>query len=404
VMLAACGGVDAPDPDVSDPDTGGAPAPDAAAARIEITIDGLEAGWRVTTSRLTASDTPIEELQIADGSPITLSGGADDVFVVETTDADGALVETQAMYAHCSIVPAYQLDVPAEYPTIAAAMAAAIPGDTIKVAPGTYTDSVTMKPYVCLVGSGASVTTLDAGGERRTLIDMSRAPGSLVTGFHLKRTRQRTGCAQMYDPFACSGDWYTGAIYVGGEDWDDPTRDAPPIIANNVIEGNDYGVLLYWRTAAVVRNNVFVGNRFGLIATHFQSRALIANNVFFANTELAIGNHAAALDLIDNVIVGSPQAIRFEWEPTGWIRCNVFWQNGENQHENSGFIDEPRFTIGEDGNVEADPLFVGGGDFHLQPGSPAHDAGCHGPSALEPDGTLPDIGAFGGPLAAWADL
>ncbi|HEU4731106.1 MAG TPA: hypothetical protein VFT22_24600 [Kofleriaceae bacterium] len=34
-------------------------------------------------------------------------------------------------------------------------------------------------------------------------------------------------------------------------------------------------------------------------------------------------------------------------------------------------------------------------------GSPAIDAGCP-PGAREPDGTPRDIGAYGGPLAAWA--
>jgi hypothetical protein len=44
-----------------------------------------------------------------------------------------------------------------------------------------------------------------------------------------------------------------------------------------------------------------------------------------------------------------------------------------------------------------------GRDFHLQPGSPAIDAGCHG-DTYEPDGTPHDIGAYAGPLAAWAEL
>jgi hypothetical protein len=115
------------------------------------------------------------------------------------------------------------------------------------------------------------------------------------------------------------------------------------------------------------------------------------------NTDLAIGNQAAYLDIIDNVIMSSPLGIHFEYIQTGHIACNVFFNNGANANE-------PRFVIGRDGNVEGDPLFAGAGDYHLQPSSPARNAGCHKGKVVEPDGTLPDIGAYGGPLAAWATL
>jgi FlgD Ig-like domain len=47
------------------------------------------------------------------------------------------------------------------------------------------------------------------------------------------------------------------------------------------------------------------------------------------------------------------------------------------------------------GNIDGDPLLVNAdaGDFHLQPGSPAIDAGL--PSLpLDPDGTVADLGPF----------
>lgn len=404
VVLAGCGveavphGDDEPAPDAW-------PSPPDEDRTVTIELTDLQPGWRVTTSRFTTDEAPREELTISDGTPITLTAGPDDVVVVAATDAAGALQETQAMYAHCSTSPAHQLEVPAEYPTIQAAVDDAKPGDTVKVAPGTYHEAVEMHDRVCLMGSGAHQTVLDAEGLGYTLIDLSKAPGSMVTGFRLTGTTMRSGCAQPQSPWVCGGDWYTAAIYLGGQAWNDPAQHAPPIIANNLIDGNEYGVFLYWRTLAIIRNNVFVGNRFGVVANHFQGRSFIANNVFVDNTDHAIVNQAAYLDIQDNVIVGSDVAIGFEYVQTGWIRCNVFHDNGENARERYGWDPEtPRFTIGEDGNVDADPMFMGPTDFHLQPGSPAHDAGCHGPSVVEPDGTPPDIGAFGGPLAAWVSL
>ena len=65
------------------------------------------------------------------------------------------------------------------------------------------------------------------------------------------------------------------------------------------------------------------------------------------------------------------------------------------------------------GNINSEPLFVGDGvamdprqavdplvfDYHLQSSSPLVDAG--NPSVIDVDGTVSDIGAYGGPLGVW---
>jgi hypothetical protein len=400
ILVAACGTPTGRDELVPD-------APDAPIIppTFEVVLDGLEPGWLVTTSRLTGASAPAETTLVSDGSPLTLGGAPEDLFVATVTDAAGNLISTKAMKSPCTMAASRQLDVPSEYASIQDAVNAASPGDTVKVAPGTYTESVALRAGVCLLGSGAKRTTLDAGGEARSLVDLTNAPGSVVSGFTFRGVGQGTGCAQPSDPFACSADWYTAGLYFGGRQWNDPVQDAPPIVANNLFVDNDIGVLLYWRSAAIVRNNVFVANRLGLVANHFQSRTLVANNVFYANTELAIGNQAAYLDLINNVIAESAVAVRFEYIQTGFIRCNVFFSNDVLTQET--FTDPPtRFTIGTDGNVEADPKFVdpGQGDFHIPPNSPGKDSGCFPGDAFEADGTQQDIGVYGGPLASWIDL
>jgi len=400
--LAACtqpGPVE-PGP-TEDPSSDPAEAPDPGAPELKmgtlgVVIDGLRPGWLVTTSRLSDGNAAVETTQVSDGSPLTLAGTPEDIFVATVTDGDGKLLASQAMGAPCTLVRSHQLRVPADFATIQAAIDAAQPGETVAVAPGTYTESVKLRTGVCLLGSGARSTVLDARGEGRTLVDLTGAPGSVVAGFTMRGVTMPPGCSS--DVFDCSGDWYRAAVYLGGTDWRDPTQDAPALIIGNVFEDNDVGVMLYWRGVAIVRNNVFRGNRSGLVANHFQSHTLVANNVFLANTELAIGNQAAFLDLIENVIAGSELGVRFMYVQTGAIRFNAFFGNRMNANEG-------RFTIGEDGNIEVDPRFVdpAAGDFHLQPGSPAIDAGRSN-TTFEPDGTPHDIGAYGGPLAAWAKL
>ncbi|QRK05738.1 hypothetical protein JQX13_37165 [Archangium violaceum] len=63
----------------------------------------------------------------------------------------------------------------------------------------------------------------------------------------------------------------------------------------------------------------------------------------------------------------------------------------------------PRFEIGQDGNIELEPLFVSAesGNFHPAAGSPLRDAGCLDLLGLDRDGTPEDIGAYGGPLGSW---
>lgn len=407
LAVAACTELDSPDPD---PDVGPQPDPDPdpdpdPTRRIEVTLDNLQPGWRVTTSRLGGAGEPNDTTIVADGTPLTLVGSDVDPFITTITDADGALVRTQAMSAHCTLTEGRQLRVPADYPTIQAAIDVALPGDTVRVAAGTYTESLEMKAGICLHGAGPRLTTLDALGEGRTLIDLTGAPGSVVTGFTLRGTRVPSGCADPSDPFRCSGNWYRAAIYLGGQSWGDPTRDAPPMVFNNVFEDNQIGVMLNWHGVSVIRNNVFVHNDTGFVANHYAStRTLIANNVFYENADLAIGNQAAYLDIQDNIIVGSDVGIRFQYIQAGFIRCNVFWADTANQ--NDGVVASPRFTIGQNGNLEAEPQFVdaANGDFHLLPGSPGSNTGCHNGSASEPDGSPYDRGAYGGPLAEWLSL
>lgn len=386
-----------PNTDPADPGEG-----DPDSQPISVVLDDLQPGWHVTTTRSAQGDAPDEQTIVSDGSPITFTGDATAVFSALVTDANGALVMTRSMNAPCTMVASRQLRVPQEYANIQSAINAAFPGDTVRVSAGTYNEALVMRPGVCLLGAGSKHTILDAGGTDHTLVDLSSAPGSVVSGFTFRGTLQNEDCAQPLDTFACSGNWYRAGVYIGGDNWNDPTHDAPPIITNNLFEDNDIGVMFYWRSQAVLRNNVFLHNRVGFMANHFQDRALIENNVFVDNTDLAIGNQAAYLDIVDNIIVGSRTAISFEYIQTGFIKCNLFWSNDTLSGGVYSSVDE-RFRIGVDGNISAEPKFVGNGDWHLQPGSPAANAGCH-PNARELDGSPPDLGAFGGPLAAWVDL
>jgi hypothetical protein len=225
----------------------------------------------------------------------------------------------------------------------------------------------------------------------------------VVAGFTFRNVGRATGCSDPDDPFLCSGEWYSPAVFGDGHDgavW--PVGCATSaVVAHNVFEGNHIGLLAYFRARVVVRNNVFRGNDFGVIANHLQDAAVVEGNVFWENRLLAVGSQAAWLDLVENVIARSAVGVRHEYVQAGRIRCNAFSGNGTNAESDYGV----RVVMGTDGNVEAEPGFVdpGGGDFHLGAGSVLRDAGCFAGSSSDPEGSPRDVGAHGGPLAVWTD-
>jgi hypothetical protein len=278
--------------------------------------------------------------------PATSAPAASEAAAVTTPDAAAA---------PCS--RAHALHVPAQFPTIQAAVTAAKPGDTVAVAAGTYTESVIMQPGVCLLGAGPAVTVLDAQGAAKSLVDMSIAPGSTVSGFTFRGTTSPAGCAP--DPFACAGDFYRAGVFVSGEGVGAtdilpgqvaPSAASPALITGNVFADNDIGVMLNFHGIGVVRNNVFADNQSALVANHFDDHTQITNNEFLDNPLLAVANDTSMLDLVHNVIVGSAVAIRFSGPQTGAIHDNVFVHDGVDQSDDHN--GPPRFTIGKNGNVD----------------------------------------------------
>jgi len=67
------------------------------------------------------------------------------------------------------------------YPTLAAALAAASDGDTIKVGPGTFAGGVTIDKSVSLVGAGANRTAISGGGPVLTIFRASNPSGLTVS-------------------------------------------------------------------------------------------------------------------------------------------------------------------------------------------------------------------------------
>lgn len=147
--------------------------------------------------------------------------------------------------APVTVLAATSLNVPADFPTIQAAIAAATDGDTVLVGPGTYNEQIDfVRKNITVRSSAGRATTIIDGGGLGVVVKMDADPGETPTlrGF----TVRNGGGSSSSD---------------GGID----TSGGPALIEDNLITGNlacgeGAGITAAF-SAATIRNNTISGNR-----------------------------------------------------------------------------------------------------------------------------------------------
>jgi hypothetical protein len=146
---------------------------------------------------------------------------------------------------HRAAATAAVLQVPGQYPTIQAAIAAAAPGDTVQVGPGTYPETIDFlgKAITVVSTQGPAATVIDAGSHDRVVyFQHGEGPGSVLQGFTIQHGRP-----------ADSSDTGGGILI----------KDASPVVRGNVIAWNyacDGGGGISASGPALIVDNVIKGN------------------------------------------------------------------------------------------------------------------------------------------------
>jgi hypothetical protein len=331
------------------------------------------------------------------------------------------------------------LAVPANYPSIQAAIDSAAPGDTVLVAPGRYYENIRYKGKGIVVASQFA-RSRDVADIDRTIIDGSR-PAHPDTGTVVRFVNQEDSTAVL-EGFTITGG--TGTIWLDAKDLKyfregggvlcelaaptirynhivgnvavSTTKGAAgdsllsagggaircgysePTIANNVIRGNrgryGGGVVLFY-SAGIVTNNLIVDNAggedfggAGLWIVGGLSRRLttLVEHNTIVNNRSATPDSARGMKGRGGALIAAGTMVVF--------RNNIVWGNSQSAGGQVSYspATPPEMTNNlvqggapGTGNLDADPKFADLTHFTLAPDSPAKRAAGR-----------PELGAYGG--------
>ncbi len=312
------------------------------------------------------------------------------------------------------------IQVPGDYPTIQQGIDAAVNGDTVLVAPGTYVENIDFLGKAITVKSsgGAGLTVID-GNNANSVVFLSSGENtdSVLEGFSIVNGQAVYGggiiCNNNSSPIIVNNiikennAWHGGGIRC--------SNNSSPLITNNIIYNNtvsEHGGGLYCHSSSpVLQNNIIASNS----ANHhgggilcFQASPTIKNNIIYENKA---NDRAGGIYFDQSTIIIVNSVIYNNVSTTGggiWCRSpvdvltnTVLWDNSATEgseitimkfggseifsisysdvdggksslYAESGII----LTWGP-GMIDADPLFVdpANGDFHLTYPSPCKDTG-----------------------------
>ncbi|NKB67899.1 MAG: hypothetical protein GKR89_12630 [Candidatus Latescibacteria bacterium] len=309
---------------------------------------------------------------------------------------------------------------PEGFATISDALLEASDGDVIFVAEGFYPETITIERNVSIISQGTYETTLINAQGTGVVVGAEVDSSAVLEGFtitakggHGVDMSSGGGLSIVRNKILnCSAYGVFGnrsLVLIRGNIFEGNTaaafelrNDLGSVVTNNIIQGHPAGInTVYFNTQtpdtdpALFANNI-VANNGGLGITVISSSPIIRNNTFYANANWAIWLQSTTAEVTANIIANNSSGINNRVGAVPIIAYNLQF---DNTTEFGGGL------ASDVGEVTRDPKFTDArdSDFTLAEDSPAIDAGLPGAQHVDPDGSHNDIGAFGGPFAAfWA--
>jgi len=338
------------------------------------------------------------------------------------------------LFAAPSTASACTIHVPADYPTIQQAIDAAIAGDVICVAPGSYSEALDLQGKAIILRSigGAAMTIVDATGLMDSAISCrtGEGPDSIIEGFTFTggqgrlptagTTTERLGggmfnegssptvrhCIFESNPVETRGGGMAnlgaspvvtncifrhhstasdgGAIYNTSLDnaASDGSDNSRPIFVNCHFYDNDIGLLGgLSNQGAAVRDDLMTQARY--VNCVFRDNSAVAGVSAFGGALAAFGSSTSSLyncTIVNNVTDNGAGAVYANSSTVNLINC-VIWGNTDSQFDGPGTINASYCSLQAAhtgaGNIVGDPLVkcASSGNLRLGPASPCIDSG-----------------------------
>ena len=267
---------------------------------------------------------------------------------------DGDILYVQAGAAGAACIAA------APCPTIAAALSRVTPGKRwwISVGAGIYTESVAISGMdVSLIGSGARLVPPAGAG-----VTISGAANVWIRGFEITATEQGvkcTGAGASKTTVRLTEDHLTRNSGNGLD-----ATNCAVVVERTIVEGglgSQIGINLGTGCSFDLHDNVILSNRAGGITlmepvTGGPSR--FDFNTVIGNSNVGVACFVASmLDFRNNIVFGNGT------QQTGGTNCT--WH----------YSDIGPGVVATATNIDADPMFVQAGDYHISSLSPCYNTG-----------------------------
>jgi len=250
------------------------------------------------------------------------------------------------------------INVPADQATIQAGIDAAVDGDTVLIANGTYMENVVVEKQLTIMSENGADNTVINGNGLIGLDILGGNPGG-VHGITFTNADQGLRVS------------YSDSYYV----------------TNCIFTDNNYGLLSHGTTAIIVAYSLFSGNQVGYLEIYYGFDCAIINSTFDNVRDIwfepSYGS-TAKLDISNSIFLG--QIDGYATNPVNLYYCDYAGGNlGVN-------------VTSVTGNITGDPLFADpiNGNYNLQPGSPCVDAGDPISFSNDGDASRNDMGLNGG--------